>query len=147
MLSITLLAFSCSKDGEPFEPVPPNIEIPDTTKDDTTTNDTIQKQPEKTKIEILAKKWIVSEAYVNGSTLDNSSKGLGLDIRTDGTYTLSTGYIGTWEFLEDETKILWDEKETFTQTFDLNTFEEDLIDATFISGFTGQNARWVMVPD
>lgn len=117
-------------------------EVADTTKTDTTKED-----PEKTNTEILAKKWIVDEAYVNGTTPDMSSKGLTFDVRSDGSYTLSTGYVGTWEFIENDTKILWDESQSFSQTFTLDKFKEDLIDATFVSGFTGQNARWIMIPN
>lgn len=133
-----LLGQSCKKD----EGVDPD---PDP-KEDTTKTDTTDITPTKTNTEILSKKWIVDEAYVNGSTPDVSSKGLTLDVRADGSYTLSTGYVGTWEFIEDETKILWDKGQAFTQTFTLDKFEEELIDATFVSGFTGQNARWVMIP-
>lgn len=104
--------------------------------------------PAKTKTEMLAKKWIVDEAYVDGSTPDNSSKGLTLDIRADGSYTLKGGYIGTWEFEENETKINFDKnKPQYNQIFTLVEFTDTKIDATFISAFTGQNARWVMIPN
>lgn len=148
ILFFGLLTQSCNKEDEP--PITPEEPVEETdtavVPKDTVKKDTVQKQPEKTRTEILAKKWIVDEAYVNGSTPDNSSKGLTLDVRADGTYTLSTGYIGTWEFLENESKILWDKDQHFKQTFTLDKFEEDLIDATFISGFTQQRARWVMIP-
>jgi len=141
-LLLSALFFSVMSCNKPDDQDEKPEEVADTTNTDTTKED-----PKKTNTEILAKKWIVDEAYVNGTTPDGSSKGLKFDIRADGSYTLSTGYIGTWEFIEDETKILWDKSKSFTQTFTLDEFKEDLIDATFVSGFTGQNARWVMIPE
>lgn len=115
-----------------------------------TTNNTNNNNnpPAKTKTEMLAKKWIVDEAYVNGSTPDNSSKGLTLDIRADGTYTLSTGYVGKWEFENNETKINFDKHmPQYNQVFTLVEFTDTKINATFISAFTSENARWVIIPN
>jgi len=135
---------SCSDDDSPTPTVStPTNNTGDTTNTDTTNTDTTVV---KTKTEMLAKKWIVDEAYVNGTTPDNSSKGLTLDVRSDGTYTLSTGYIGTWEFESNETKINWDKGTSFNQVFTLQIFTDTKIDATFVSAFTGQNARWIMIP-
>ena len=137
----TLGFFSCSEADDDLTPTTNNN---DTTIVDTTSpgDTTIV----KTKTEMLAKKWVVSEAYVNVNTPDNSSKGLKFDIRPDGTYTLSTGYVGTWEFQSNETKINWDKGTQFNQVFTLNEFTDTKIDATFKSAFTGQDARWVMTP-
>jgi len=133
--------FSCSEEDDEVTPVAKNT---DTTVVDTIPSDDTTKG--KTKTEMLAKKWIVDEAYVNVNTPDNSSKGLKFDIRSDGTYTLSTGYVGTWEFISNKTKINWDKGTQFNQVFTLNKFTDTKIDATFKSAFTGQDARWVMTP-
>ena len=143
----TLGFFSC---GESDDEVTPTIKNNDTTVVDTIPpGDTISPGDTtigKTKTEMISKKWIVDEAYVNVNTPDNSSKGLKFDIRADGTYTLSTGYVGTWEFQSNETEINWDKGTQFNQVFKLNKFTDTKIDATFKSAFTGQNARWVMIP-
>ena len=110
-------------------------------------NDDNNDTPDKTRTEILAKRWIVDQASVEGLP-DNSSKGLILDVRADGSYTLvTTGYIGTWEFNADETKINWDKGTQFNQVFTLEKFKENKIEATFKSFATGQDARWVMIPN
>ena len=142
LMALTIGITACGDDDKDILPIP--VAPDQTTPIDTTTTDTSQ---QKTNTQILAKKWIVDKAYVNGSNPDNSSKGLTLDVRNDGTYTLSTGYVGTWIFEANETKINWDKGTQFNQVFTLTEFTETKIDATFISAFTGQNARWVMIPN
>jgi len=149
-----VLAPGCSKDddNEDLAPAPP-IVVPlpspgdgGSNPNDTTTKPNDPTDPVKTKTEILSKKWIVDEAFAGGLP-DRSSKGLTLDVRKDGSYTLSTGWVGTWEFNSDESKITWDKGHAqYEQIFTLRDFKENRIEATFKSAFTGQNARWVMIP-
>ena len=101
---------SCSENDPEPTPIAPTTNNNDTTNTDTTQN--------RTKTQMLAKRWIVDEAYVDVNTPDASSKGLILDVRADGSYTLvSTGYIGTWEFEDNERKINWDKGTQFNQVF------------------------------
>ncbi len=142
LIFVALLLGGCDNDDD-VSPSPTANNNGGSNPTDTANTDTTIT---KTKTQMLAKKWIVDEAYVNGSTPDNSSKGLTLDVRADGSYTLSTGYVGTWVFESNETKINWDKGTQFNQVFTLQEFTETKIDATFISAFTGENARWLMVP-
>lgn len=141
-----VLTPSCSDDDS--NPTPSSNNNNNTSNNNNENNNNNNNDPVKTGTEMLAKKWIVDMAFVNGSTPDLSSKGLTLDVRTDGTYTLSTGWIGTWEFEDNETKINWDKNTPqFNQVFTLQEFTDTKIDATFISAFTGQDARWIMIPN
>lgn len=137
LTAFTVTFTSCGKDDDT---------TPTTTNNGGDNNDL----PAKTKTEMLAKKWIVDEAYVNGTTPDNSSKGLMFDIKADGSYHLSKpnyNYDGTWEFQDNETKINFDKGTQVNQVFTLKEFTDTKIDATFVSAFTGQDARWVMIPN
>lgn len=149
ILLIASLSFSsCEKDEDtqPKETTTTTSTTPTTPGGDGNNGGSGDTNSVPTNTEILAKRWIVSEAYVNTNTPDNSSRGLTFDVRSDGSYTLSTGYVGTWQFESNETKINWDKGTQFNQVFTLIDFKENRIEATFVSAFTNQNARWVMTP-
>lgn len=92
--------------------------------------------------------WLVSEAYVNGSTPDQSSEGLKVEFKANNAYTLflknGSTFDGTWEFIENETKIDIDKSGQYPQTWTIEELSETTLDVTFISPFTQQNAHWIM---
>lgn len=124
---------SCSDDSAP---------APAPNQQDTTNN------TEPGNSELLMRKWSVEEAYVNGSTPDASSKGLSVEFKEMGVYTLflkdGSTFDGTWEFIESETKIDIDKNGQYPQTWTIGTLDKTTLDVTFVSPFTQQNARWVM---
>lgn len=96
----------------------------------------------------LVRKWRVVAATHKGSP-DNSSKGLELDVRKDGSYTLiSTGYVGTWKFTDNTYKtILLDETDAqFKTTWTVIKLTAKRLEVDFKSPFTGGNAHWDMEP-
>ncbi len=126
---------SCSDEPNPV----PAIDNTDTTGD---SNET------PTNNELLKRRWVVDEAYVNGTTPDVSSKGLELDIKGNSAYTLflkdGSTYEGTWKFIENETKVELDEGTQFHQTWTIQELSKTKLDVTFVSAFTQQNAQWIL---
>ncbi|MEZ4805715.1 MAG: hypothetical protein R2852_09595 [Bacteroidia bacterium] len=121
---------SCSKDNSSTDPAPnkdPDVVV--------SLEDTI------------TRKWIVEDATHNG-TADGSSTGLILDIRNDGSYTLvSTNYIGTWEFMDNKTKVLLDKDgSNIKTTWTIVEINSNSLIVDFKSPFTGGNAHWEMIP-
>jgi len=96
-------------------------------------------------VDSIARSWKVTAATHRGSA-DNSSKGLELDIRKDGSYTLkSTGYIGTWEFIDNDTKVLLDKDNSqFKTTWTINKLTSTRMEVDFKSPFTGGASHWDM---
>ncbi len=94
----------------------------------------------------LKGKWEVSYATHNG-TIDEGSKGLRMIFDANGTYLLvNTGYNGTWEFIENKTKILIDKNEpAFKTTWTIKQLTNKNFDITFNSPFTGGAVAWKMV--
>lgn len=94
----------------------------------------------------ISRKWKVANATHNGSA-DNSSKGLELDIRKDGSYTLiTTGFIGTWEFQNNKTEVLLDkDNASFKTVWTIESMSSTALNVKFKSPFTGGNAAWNMV--
>jgi hypothetical protein len=96
----------------------------------------------------ISRKWKVVAATHKGSP-DNSSKGLELDIRKNGSYTLiSTGYVGTWKFTDNTYKaILLDENEAqFKTTWTVVKLTAKRLEVDFKSPFTGGASHWDMEP-
>ncbi|MBR9860578.1 hypothetical protein GYB22_07465 [bacterium] len=104
----------------------------------------------KTNTELLCIKWIVDEAYVDGSTPDNSSKGLKIEFFSTNDYRLTqkngSTFDGTWFFDSNETVIEVDKQGQFPQTWNIQTLDENKLDVKFVSPFTQQNAQWIMIP-
>lgn len=129
-LSISIL--SCKKSEEP-NPIVNN------------TGDT-----SKPKITVLTDtlkgKWEVTNSTHNG-TVDNSSKGLRMVFDANGTYLLvNTNYKGTWEFIDNKTKILIDKDvPEFKTTWTIDQLTNKNFDVTFISPFTGGKVVWKML--
>ncbi|MBI1223232.1 MAG: hypothetical protein GC180_11560 [Bacteroidetes bacterium] len=98
-------------------------------------------------VDTLSRKWIVYEAYHNG-TPDGSSSGLVLDMKNDGSYKLvNTGYVGTWEFEENYTKVRIDKGNSSYETlWTIESISSTLLKVKFISPFTGGNAEWTLKP-
>lgn len=96
-------------------------------------------------VDSIARKWKVADATHNGSP-DNSSKGLELDIRADGSYTLiSTGFVGKWEFTDNDTKVLLDKDNSqIKTTWTVKKLTSKRMEVDFKSPFTGGNAHWDM---
>jgi hypothetical protein len=94
----------------------------------------------------ISRKWMVDVATHNG-TSDGSSKGLIVDMRKDGSYTLvSTNYIGTWEFLDNKTKVLLDKGvSNLETTWTIGKITSKSLIVDFKSPFTGGNAHWEMI--
>lgn len=133
-ISVLFLALlSCSKDDQP---VPPN-----------NNGGNPNPNPVVSLEDTLSRRWYVDEATHNGSP-DNSSKGLILNIKKDGTYILeSTGYQGTWEFIENKTKVLLDKNNSsFKTTWTIQLLTSKNLNVTFKSPFTGGNAVWKLRP-
>lgn len=93
----------------------------------------------------ISRSWKVVNATHNGG-YDGSSVGLKLNIRKDGSYTLlSTGYVGTWEFIEEKTKVLLDKDVSqYKTTWTLDSLSEQFMKVNFKSPFTGGNSVWEM---
>lgn len=93
----------------------------------------------------ISRSWEVVNATHNGG-YDGSSTGLKLNIRKDGSYTLlSTGYVGTWEFIEEKTKVLLDKDVSqYKTTWTLDSLSEKYMKVNFKSPFTGGNSVWEM---
>jgi len=110
-----------------------------------TTHDTMKPKPVVLE-DTLKGNWIVNVATHNGSP-DNSSKGLKLEFKTNGKYTLiSTGYLGTWEFIENRTKVLIDkDMPEYKTSWTIVRLTAKNMDVTFKSPFTGGNSEWHMV--
>lgn len=96
----------------------------------------------------ITRKWRVVAATHKGSP-DNSSKGLELNIRKDGSYTLiSTGLVGTWKFTDNTYKtILLDETNAqFKTTWTVVKMTAKRLEVDFKSPFTGGASHWDMEP-
>lgn len=93
----------------------------------------------------ISRDWKVTAATHKGSP-DNSSKGLELNIRSDGSYTLvSTGFVGTWEFMDNYTKVLLDKNNSqFKTTWTINKLSSQRLEVDFKSPFTGGSSHWDM---
>lgn len=96
-------------------------------------------------VDSIARKWKVTAATHRGNP-DNSSKDLELDIRKDGSYTLiSTGYVGTWEFMDNDTKVLLDKNNSqFKTTWTVVKLTSARLEIDFKSPFTGGASHWDM---
>lgn len=125
-----LLATACSKEDSTPTPSTPNGG-----------NNT----PTPDYVDSIARDWKVTAATHRGSP-DNSSKGLELNIRKDGSYTLkSTGFIGTWEFTDNDTKVVLDKDNTqFKTTWTINKLTSTRMEVDFKSPFTGGSSHWDM---
>lgn len=109
-----------------------------------TLNDTIKPKP-TVLADTLKGKWEVTDATHNGA-VDNGTKGLRMVFDADGTYLLvQTSYKGTWEFVENKTKILIDKNvPEFKTTWTIDRLTNKNFDVTFISPFTGGRVIWKM---
>jgi hypothetical protein len=110
-----------------------------------TSKDTIKPKPTVLE-DTLKGKWEVNYATHNG-TIDNGTKGIRMIFDSKGTYLLvNTGYQGTWEFLENKTKILIDkDSPDFKTTWTIKKLTNTNFDVTFISPFTGGKVEWKMI--
>lgn len=131
---VVMLVFACSKESDPVVNTNNN-------QNGGNTNPVVSLE------DTISRKWKVVTATHNGST-DNSSTGLQLEIRKDGSYTLiSTGYVGTWEFQNDKKEVLLDkDNASFKTTWEISTITSQNLDVKFKSPFTGGNAVWYMEP-
>lgn len=113
----------------------------------TTTNNPTQQNPAKVSLEdTFCRNWLVKKAIHNG-TADGSSVGLKVIFYKNGTYLLNSGssYQGTWEFLENKTKVLLDKNTPdFKTTWTIVSISSKKLDVTFKSPFTGGSAEWFM---
>ena len=125
-----LLAVACSKDDD-------TTSTPNTGGGNNT--------PTPDYVDSIARKWKVTTATHKGNP-DNSSRGLELDIRKDGSYTLiSTGFVGTWEFTDNDTKVLLDKDNSqFKTTWTVNKLTSTRMEVDFKSPFTGGDSHWDM---
>ncbi len=96
-------------------------------------------------VDSIARKWKVTAATHKGNP-DGSSKGLELEIRKDGSYTLtSTGFIGTWTFLDNDTKVLLDKGNSQIETtWTVKKLTSTRLEVDFKSPFTGGASSWEM---
>lgn len=98
--------------------------------------------------DLIMRHWVVEEAYVNGSTPDVSSKGLEIEFKSNKAYTLfmkdGSTFDGTWEFIDNETKVDIDKNGQFHQTWTIQELSKTKLDVKFVSPFTHQNAQWIM---
>jgi len=93
----------------------------------------------------LSRNWEVIAATHNGAN-DPSSVGLKLNISNDGSYLLvTTGYKGTWEFIDQKTKVLLDKNTpSYKTTWTIVNMTSKTMNVTFKSPFTGGNATWAL---
>ncbi len=136
LLGITLLLVvfaACSKDSDPA--ANPN---PNPNGGGNTTPVSLE--------DTISRRWEVVSATHNGSE-DNSSKGLKLEIRKDGSYTLiTTGFVGTWEFQNNKKEVLLDKDDPSIKTvWTIESINSTALNVKFKSPFTGGNATWDMV--
>jgi len=135
LLMICALAASCSKDSD--NP---------TTGGNSGGNGGGFNPPVVSLEDTISRKWEVKSATHKGSP-DNSSAGLQLDIRKDGTYTLiSTGFEGTWEFQNDKAQVLLDEDTQYETLWTIDKISSTHLDVSFKSPFTGGASTWEMEP-
>ncbi|MBS3915698.1 MAG: hypothetical protein KG003_14485 [Bacteroidetes bacterium] len=108
--------------------------------------DTIVK-PRNIPEDTLCRSWTVTKSTHNGDP-DPGTIGLNMDFHKDGTYDLTTtGYKGTWEFIENYSKILIDKDEPkFKTTWTVKKLTAKSFIVTFVSPFSGGNVYWEMEP-
>ncbi len=94
----------------------------------------------------LCRNWEVKTATHNGSS-DPSSVGLKMTINKNGTYLLhNTSYQGTWEFVENKTKVLLDKASSqYKTTWTIVSMTGKKLNVKFKSPFTGGSVEWWMV--
>lgn len=110
--------------------------------------DTIKPPPKPVVLEdTISRVWIVQDATHNGTT-DGGSIGLQLEIMKNGSYVLyQTSYQGTWEFIENKTKVLIDKNEpSYKTTWTIQKLTAKHLDVSFKSPFTGGSVEWKMIP-
>lgn len=117
----------------------------DDLKPEVTPNDTTKLKP-AILTDTLKGKWEVDYATHNG-TIDNGTKGLRMIFDANGTYLLvNTDYKGTWEFTDNNTKILIDKDvKEFKTSWTIDRLTNKNFDVTFISPFTGGKVVWKML--
>lgn len=133
LIVLVMLAFiSCSKDETAPNPGgnPPVVNPPVVSLEDT-----------------LCRRWIVQEAWYNGSP-DASSAFLIINIKKDGSYLLEkNNFNGTWEFIENQTKVLIDKNEpNYKTTWKIISISSKEMLIEFKSPFSGGTSKWLMRP-
>ena len=95
----------------------------------------------------LVGRWYVHEAWYDGAP-DVSSLNLRLNRKADGSYILeNTQYIGTWEFIENKTKVHIDKGNSSYETvWDIKTISSKVIKIEFKSPFAGGTSAWELRP-
>jgi hypothetical protein len=95
----------------------------------------------------LARLWVVTKSTHNGDP-DPGTVGMKLDFFKGGTYKLiNTGYDGTWEFLENNTKILIDKNDpSWKTTWTIQKLTAKSFIVTFKSPFSGGSVYWELEP-
>lgn len=92
----------------------------------------------------IVRAWEVVKATHNG-TPDNSTEGLELNLKKDGTYLLvTTGFNGTWKFSDSAYKtVLIDEKTPQYKTvWTIKKLTSKRLEIDFKSPFTGGAVHW-----
>ena len=95
----------------------------------------------------IARRWIVYEAWYDGAP-DVSSLNLRLDMKTDGSYILeNTNYQGTWEFIENKTKVHIDKGNSNYETvWNIKSISSKVLKIEFKSPFAGGTSAWELRP-
>lgn len=118
----------------------------DSTSRSPTNNTTHRDTPKISLEDTFCRNWLVRKATHNGDA-DGSSVGLKVTFYKNGTYMLNSGtsYQGTWEFLENKTRVLLDKNNpSYKTTWTIVNMSSKKLDVTFKSPFTGGNAEWFM---
>lgn len=94
----------------------------------------------------ISRRWYVNEALYNGNP-DESSFGLRLNIKKDGSYILENNqYQGTWEFTDNKTKVNVDKgNSTYETVWTIKSISSTKLKIEFKSPFAGGTSTWDMV--
>lgn len=110
----------------------------------TPTNNTGNNTPRPNWKDSIARNWEVVKATHNGAP-DNSTEGLELNLKKNGTYLLvTTGYNGTWKFSDSAyTTVLIDEAAPQYKTvWTIKKLTAKRLEIDFKSPFTGGAVHW-----
>lgn len=110
----------------------------------TPTNNSGNNTPKPSWADSLARTWEVVKATHNGAP-DNSTEGLELNMKKNGTYLLvTTGYNGTWKFSDSAYKtVMVDENAPeFKTVWTIKKLTSKRLEIDFKSPFTGGAVHW-----
>ena len=94
----------------------------------------------------ISRVWVVTEAEFNG-TPDGSSKGLVFNIKKDQSFVfVRNGRIGTWKFIENDTKVILDDGTAYKTTWTIETLTSKKLQVKVKYAITSGSGEWTLIP-